>query len=154
MSLLRHLPFGAAIGLVITVSMVLAAILAPWVAPYPGSQVLGGVWEPASAQFPLGSDNLGRDLLSRLIYGGRTTIFIAFMATALAFTLGSVLGFTAAVFGGWVDQVMSRLVDLLMSIPTLIFALVILSVLPSTIPILILVMGILDSTREIGRAHV
>ncbi|HLS68686.1 MAG TPA: ABC transporter permease [Kiloniellales bacterium] len=147
MSLLRRLPFGAAIGLVITVSMVLAAILAPWVAPYPGSQVLGGVWEPASAQFPLGTDNLGRDLLSRLIYGGRTTIFIAFMATALAFTLGSVLGFTAAVFGGWVDQVMSRLVDLLMSIPTLIFALVILSVLPSTIPILILVMGILDSTR-------
>lgn len=147
MSLLRRLPFGAAIGLVITVTMILAAIFAPWVAPYPGSQVLGGVWEPASAQFPLGTDNLGRDLLSRLIYGGRTTIFIASMATALAFTLGSVLGFTAAVFGGWVDQVMSRLVDLLMSIPTLIFALVILSVLPSTIPILILVMGILDSTR-------
>src|SRR5690554_1157359 len=147
MAFLRRVPFGAAIGLVITVTMVLAAILAPWVAPYPGSQVLGGVWEPASSQYLLGTDNLGRDLLSRLIYGGRTTIFIAFMATALAFILGSVLGFTAAVFGGWVDQVMSRLVDLLMSIPTLIFALVILSVLPSTIPILILVMGILDSTR-------
>ena len=67
MSLLRRLPFGAAIGLVITVTMILAAIFAPWVAPYPGSQVLGGVWEPASAQFPLGTDNLGRDLLSRLI---------------------------------------------------------------------------------------
>ena len=147
MAFLRRVPFGAAIGLVITVTMVLAAILAPWVAPYPGSQVLGGVWEPASSQYLLGTDNLGRDLLSRLIYGGRTTIFIASMATALAFILGSVLGFTAAVFGGWVDQVMSRLVDLLMSIPTLIFALVILSVLPSTIPILILVMGILDSTR-------
>lgn len=147
MAILRRVPFGAAIGLLVTVTMVLAAILAPWVAPYPGSQVLGGVWEPASSQFLLGTDNLGRDLLSRLIYGGRTTIFIAFMATALAFILGSVLGFTAAVFGGWVDQVMSRLVDLLMSIPTLIFALVILSVLPSTIPILILVMGILDSTR-------
>jgi len=147
MAILRRVPFGAAIGLLVTVTMVLAAILAPWVAPYPGWQVLGGVWEPASSQFLLGTDNLGRDLLSRLIYGGRTTIFIAFMATALAFILGSVLGFTAAVFGGWVDQVMSRLVDLLMSIPTLIFALVILSVLPSTIPILILVMGILDSTR-------
>ena len=147
MAFLRRVPFGAAIGLVITVTMVLAAILAPWVAPYPGSQVLGGVWEPASSQYLLGTDNLGRDLLSRLIYGGRTTIFIASMATALAFILGSVLGFTAAVFGGWVDQVMSRLVDLLKSIPTLIFALVILSVLPSTIPILILVMGILDSTR-------
>ena len=147
MAFLRRVPFGAAIGLVITVTMVLAAILAPWVAPYPGSQVLGGVWEPASSQYLLGTDNLGRDLLSRLIYGGRTTIFIASMATALAFILGSVLGFTAAVFGGWVDQVMSRLVDLLMSIPTLIFALVILSVLPSTIPILSLVMGLLDSTR-------
>lgn len=63
MAFLRRVPFGAAIGLVITVTMVLAAILAPWVAPYPGSQVLGGVWEPASSQYLLGTDNLGRDLL-------------------------------------------------------------------------------------------
>ena len=69
-----------------------------------------------------------------MIYGGRTTIFIATMATLLSFVTGSVLGFLAAVLGGWADQVLSRLVDLLMSIPTLIFALVVLSVMPVTIP--------------------
>jgi peptide/nickel transport system permease protein len=69
------------------------------------------------------------------------------MATALSFSLGSILGFTAAVIGGWLDQVLSRFVDLLMSIPTLIFALVVLSVLPSNISTLVIVMGILDSTR-------
>jgi peptide/nickel transport system permease protein len=100
-----------------------------------------------SATHLLGTDNLGRDLLSRMIYGARITIFIAVAATALSFILGSVLGFTAAVVGGWIDQTMSRFVDLLMSIPTLIFALVVLSVLPSTLVTLILVMGILDATR-------
>ena len=82
-----------------------------------------------------------------MIYGGRTTIFIATAATILSFSLGSILGFTAAVVGGWVDQAMSRFVDLIMSIPTLIFALVVLSVMPVTLLILILVMGLLDSTR-------
>ncbi len=65
----------------------------------------------------------------------------------MSFTLGSVLGFTAAVMGGWVDQILSRLVDLLMAIPSLIFALVVLSVMPTTTLTLILVMGLLDSTR-------
>ena len=105
------------------------------------------MWEPASDAYLLGTDSIGRDLLSRMIYGGRTTIFIATMATILSFVTGSVLGFLAAVLGGWADQLMSRFVDLLMSIPTLIFALVVLSVMPVTIPVLILVMGLLDSTR-------
>jgi peptide/nickel transport system permease protein len=95
----------------------------------------------------LGTDSIGRDLLTRMIYGGRTTIFIATMATLLSFTTGAVLGFLAAVIGGWVDQVLSRFVDLMMAIPSLIFALVVLSVMPVTIPVLILVMGLLDSTR-------
>ena len=82
-----------------------------------------------------------------MIFGGRTTMFIATAATVLSFSTGGILGFSAAVFGGWVDQALSRLVDLIMSIPTLILALVILSVMPVTIPILILVMGFLDSTR-------
>jgi peptide/nickel transport system permease protein len=105
------------------------------------------VWEPSSAKHWLGTDSIGRDLLSRMIYGGRTTIFIATAATILSFTLGSCLGLLAAVMGGWVDQAISRFVDLIMSIPTLIFALVVLSVMPVTIPVLILVMGLLDSTR-------
>ncbi|TIV66599.1 MAG: ABC transporter permease, partial [Mesorhizobium sp.] len=87
------------------------------------------------------------DLISRMIYGARITMEIAVAATALSFSLGSILGFTAAVFGGWFDTLLSRFVDLLMSIPTLIFGLVVLSVLPTNTLTLILVMGILDSTR-------
>ena len=143
----RRMTLGAAIGLFFTALFLFVAIFAPWVAPYGKAQIVGGVWEPMSAQYWLGTDNLGRDLLSRMIYGARTTVFIAAMATALSFSLGAILGFTAAVVGGWFDTLMSRFVDLLMAIPTLIFGLVVLSVLPSTVVTLILVMGILDSTR-------
>jgi peptide/nickel transport system permease protein len=142
-----RIPIGALIGLILTGLFLLAAVFAPLIAPYGMTQIVGGVWEPMSVQYWLGTDNLGRDLLSRMIFGARTTIFIAVMATAISFILGSVLGFAAAVIGGWFETVMSRLVDLLMSIPTLIFGLVVLSVLPTTIPVLIMVMGLLDSTR-------
>lgn len=144
---MKGIPVAAMLGLVITLAFFAMAIFAPLIAPYGMSQVVGDVWEPASGAYWLGTDNLGRDLLTRMIYGGQNTIFVATMATALSFTLGSILGFTAAVYGGWVDQVMARLNDLVMSIPTLIFALVVLSVMPVTLPVLILVMGLLDSTR-------
>ena len=144
---IRRIPIPALLGLVFTALFLIAAIFAPWIAPYGLGEIVGDVWAPASDQYWLGTDNLGRDLLSRMIYGARTTIFIAVLATALSFTLGSILGFTAAVVGGWFDTLMSRFVDLLMAIPTLIFGLVVLSVLPTTLVTLILVMGILDSTR-------
>ncbi|MBL4812837.1 MAG: ABC transporter permease [Rhodobacteraceae bacterium] len=142
-----RIPISALIGLIITGGFFLTAVFAPLIAPYGMAEIVGDVWEPRSAEHLLGTDNIGRDLLTRLIYGGRTTIFIASLATIISFSLGGFLGLTAVVAGGWVDQVMSRLVDLLMSIPSLIFALVILSVMPVTIPVLILVMGLLDSTR-------
>lgn len=143
----RRIPIGASIGLLITTLFFLVAIFAQAIAPYGLGEIVGGVWEPMSAKFILGTDNLGRDLLSRMIYGAQTTILIAVLATLLSFSLGSILGFTAAVVGGWFDMLMSRFVDLLMAIPTLIFGLVVLSVLPSTIATLIIVMGVLDSTR-------
>ncbi|MEP0155984.1 ABC transporter permease [Pseudophaeobacter sp.] len=158
---MKNIPISAMIGLFFTALYFLAAIFAPLIAPYGMAEVVGDVWEPSrveimlgiapdgvtEANYWLGTDNIGRDLLSRMIYGGRTTIFIATAATILSFTLGSTLGFFAAVAGGWVDQGLSRFVDLVMSIPTLIFALVVLSVMPVTVPVLILVMGLLDSTR-------
>ena len=144
---MKNIPISAMIGLAFTALYFLIAIFAPLLAPYGMAEVVGDVWEPSSAQFWLGTDNIGRDLLSRMIYGGRTTIFIATAATILSFVTGSILGFLAAVLGGWADQVMSRTVDLIMSIPTLIFALVVLAMVPVTIPVLILVMGLLDSTR-------
>ncbi len=142
-----RMPLSAMIGLFFTALYFLAAIFADFIAPYGMAEIVGGVWDPASREHWLGTDNIGRDLLTRMIYGGQTTIFVATMATLLSFSLGSILGFTAAVMGGWVDQALSRFVDLLMSIPSLIFALVVLSVMPVTVLVLVLVMGILDSTR-------
>ena len=144
---LRQIPVTAWIGLILTGAFAFCAIFAPWVAPHGNGEIVGDVWEPMSAAHWLGTDNLGRDLISRMIYGARITMEIAVAATALSFSLGSILGFSAAVFGGWFDTLMSRFVDLLMSIPTLIFGLVVLSVLPTNALTLILVMGILDSTR-------
>lgn len=142
-----RMPFSALLGLVLTGAFFLAAVFADLIAPYGMAEVVGGVWDPVSSDHWFGTDAIGRDMLTRMIYGGQTTIFVASAATILSFVTGSILGFTAAVTGGWVDQVMSRLVDLMMSIPSLILALVILSVMPVTIVVLILVIGLLDATR-------
>ncbi len=151
---LREIPISAWIGLFGLGIALFAAILGPWVAPFGETAVVGDVWAPPGGEFLLGTDNLGRDLLSRLIYGARTTIFVALAATFLSFSLGMVLSFVAAVTGGFVDQLLSRMNDLMMAIPTLIFALVVLAVLPQNLWILILVMAVLDSTRvfRLGRA--
>jgi len=144
---LKTIPVSAWVGIVSASLFVFAAVFAPLIAPYGMSEIVGGVWEPISAEHLLGTDNLGRDLLSRMIFGARTTLAIAALATMVSFTLGAFLGMAAAVIGGWTDQLLSRSVDILMSIPTLIFALVVLSVMPANILTLILVMGILDATR-------
>ena len=144
---MSRIPLSALIGLFFTGLYFMGAIFAPWLAPYGMAEIVGDTWEPWSAKHLLGTDTIGRDLLSRMIWGGQTTIFVATAATALSFITGSILGFTAAVSGGWIDQALSRFVDLIMSVPALIFALVVLSVMPVTLPILILVMGLLDATR-------
>jgi len=145
--LMAMLSPGARVAAVVLVLLLLAALLAPWIAPYGENEIVGEFWEPFSARSWLGTDQLGRDLLTRLIYGAQNTFLIAGTATLLSFTMGSFLGFIAAVSRGAVDQLLSRLNDMMMAIPTLIFALVILSVMPSNLIVLILVMGILDSTR-------
>jgi peptide/nickel transport system permease protein len=143
----RRIPISALIGLVLSLGILGMALFAPWIAPYPNGQVVGDVWAAASDKALLGTDNLGRDLLSRLIHGARVTLAIAGSATLLSFVLGSTLGFFAAVSGGRIDQVLSRTVDLIMAIPSLIMALVVLSVVPPSDLVLVLVLGLLDSTR-------
>jgi peptide/nickel transport system permease protein len=151
---LRTVPPSALFGMSGVAFFLFLAVFAPWISPYGVFEIVGGVWQSPSAEHWLGTDNLGRDLMSRLIWGARLTIFVAGAATLLAFFIGVLLGFTAAVTGGWTDQILSRGNDLLMSIPTLIFALVVLSVLPSELYILITVIAVLEATRvfRISRA--
>jgi len=124
------IPISAWVGIVGIALALFCALFAPLIAPYGESQIVGSVWEPMGGTYLLGTDNLGRDLFSRLIFGARTTVFVALAATVLSFSLGMLLSFTAAVTGGLIDQVFSRFNDLMMAIPTLIFALVVLAVLP------------------------
>jgi len=150
MSLLTQLaraPLSARFGLLIILLYVLVALFAPLLAPYGETQVVGDGFAPWSGQFLLGTDNLGRDMFSRLVYGARNTLGIAFLTTALAFLVGGLGGLVAAIKGGVIDQGLSRVVDILMAIPQLIFALLILSVVGTNATSLVLVIALLDSTR-------
>ena len=145
--LLRQSPLSARIGLIIILINILAAILAPAITPYSETEIVADVWAPNSSDNLLGTDNLGRDLFTRLLYGARNTIAIAIITTMLSFMTGIICGFFAATLGGWVDQVLSRIVDIMMAFPTLIFALMVLSVVGTSISALIAVIALLDSTR-------
>ena len=150
MSLLKQLvraPLSAKFGLLVIVVYILVALFAPVLAPFGETQVVGEGFAPWGGQFLLGTDNLGRDMFSRLVYGARNTLGIAFLTTVLAFLLGGLSGLVAAIKGGWVDQGLSRVVDILMAIPQLIFALLILSVVGTNATSLVLVIALLDSTR-------
>ncbi|WP_413704684.1 ABC transporter permease [Pseudomonas sp. Pseusp16] len=150
MSLLKQVwraPLSARFGLSMILLYVLVAIFAPVLAPFGETQVVGEGFAPWGGQFLLGTDNLGRDMFSRLVYGARNTLGIAFLTTVLAFLLGGLSGLIAAIKGGWVDQGLSWVVDILMAIPQLIFALLILSVVGTTATSLVLVIALLDATR-------
>lgn len=147
LKLLKQSPLSARMGMVIVFFNILIALFAPLIAPYGETNVVGDVWEAFSDKCYLGTDHIGRDLFTRMVYGARNTIALAFVTTILSFLMGSFLGFIAAVKGGWTDQAASRTVDVIMAFPTLIFALMILSVLGSSIPVLICTIAILDSTR-------
>ena len=138
---------GALAGFVIVFANLFAAICAPVIAPYGQADLVGDVWAGPSAQHWLGLDSLGRDMLSRLLFGARTTISIALLITLCSFVIGIVTGFAAAIVGGWLDTVLSRFVDAVMAIPTLISALVILSVMGTSVPVLVCTIAALDSTR-------
>ncbi|MEZ5925751.1 MAG: ABC transporter permease [Hyphomicrobiaceae bacterium] len=140
-------PFTAWLGLVIIITYLVVAIFAPWIAPYRESQVFEQPYAPWGGDFLLGTDQLGRDLLTRLIYGARNTIGIAVATTLLAFIVGGGLGILAAIRGGWVDQIVSRIVDVILAIPLLISALMLLSIFGSNVTNIILIIALLDSTR-------
>ncbi len=138
---------GARVALGVVIAYVVLTTLAPVLAPFGEADLVGAVWQPPSADYWLGTDGLGRDMMSRLLYGGRITIGLAAVATALSFLLGVGCGLCAAIIGSWLDMLLSRLVDALMALPTLIVALLVLSVLGSSLPVLIGVTTVLEATR-------
>jgi len=161
--LFRSMPLTAAFGVMIVLVYSILAIFAPVFAPYGEEQVFAAAnvlpgGDAATGGDPahfLGTDQIGRDIMSRLIYGARNTVGIAFATTCLAFFIGGSLGFLAATIGGWLDQALSRAVDVLMAIPALIFALLLMTIasawsvklgIPLTI-FMILIIAIIDSTR-------
>ncbi len=144
---MRTAPVTAGFGMVVILVYFLVAVFAPVLAPFAEREVVGAQYLPWEAPYYLGTDNLGRDMLTRLIYGARNTVGIAFATTALAFIVGSVLGLWAATVGGWIDQVLSRFVDALMAIPALIFSLLLLTIFGTSVLTLILVIAVIDATR-------
>jgi peptide/nickel transport system permease protein len=147
-TLLGHrLSVSAVVGLAIMAINIAAIALAPWIAPYGPAELVGDVWAAPNARSLLGLDNLGRDILSRLLFGGRTSVSLALLITVLSFFIGISLGFAAATTRRWLDIALSRMVDTLMAIPSLIMALVVLSVLGTSIPVLVGTIAVLEATR-------
>ena len=160
---MRQAPLTASFGILIILIYAVVSIGAPIFAPYGEAEVFkqinllpGGDPElGGSPDHLLGTDQIGRDILSRLIYGGRNTVGIAFLTTVLSFLLGVTFGFLAATIGGWVDQLFSRGVDVLMAIPQLIFALLLMTIASewayrsgiSLTWFMVLIIAVLDSTR-------
>jgi peptide/nickel transport system permease protein len=144
---LRKAPVSAWFGMVVVAFYLLVAVFAPLLAPYGEAQIFAQPFAPWSAEHWVGTDQIGRDILTRLIYGARNTIGIALATTFLAFVIGGGLGLVAAINRSWLDQLISRGVDVLMAIPSLIFALMLLSIFGSTVWSLIIIIAVLDSTR-------
>jgi len=147
LKIISSAPLSAKFGMLVVLIYSIVAIFAPFIAPYGEREILGRAFELWSDKYLLGTDNLGRDMLSRMIFGARNTIGLALSITIIAFLLGSLTGMIAAALGGWVDQILSRIVDVLMSIPSLIFALLILSIFGTSVPYLIAIITVIDATR-------
>ncbi|MGV2288618.1 ABC transporter permease [Trinickia sp. YCB016] len=131
------------IGFSMVVAALFVAVFGPWLAPHAvGEIVTADVFAPFSAKLPLGSDYLGRDMLSRIMYGTRLTVLLALAAALFAATVGTGLGLLAAVAGKAVDETMSRVLDAVSSIPTKMFALMIVAAFGSSLMLLVITAGI------------
>ncbi len=139
---------SALVGLVIIVFWLVIALFGPLFAPHLESDIVTDVsFAPAGEIGLLGSDYLGRDVLSRVLYGARMTIGLALVTTLISFSLGTALGFTAAVNGGWVDGVLSRINDAIMAFPSIILALIVIAALGTSLPVMVLTVAAIDATR-------
>lgn len=144
---MRTAPLTASFGLFVVGVYAIAGIFAPIITPFGEAEVITSAFAPADENMLLGADQLGRDMFSRIIYGARNTVGLALLATTLAFLMGAIGGMIAATKGGWFDQIMGRVVDVIMSVPSLIFALLLLSIFGTNLAILVVIIAVIYSPR-------
>ena len=144
---LRTAPLTAAFGMFVVFTYAIAGIFAPVIAPFGEAEIISSAFAPADENMLLGADQLGRDMFSRIIYGARNSVGLALTATISAFILGAGAGLMAATKGGWFDQLMGRTADVIMSIPSLIFALLMLSIFGSSMLVIIIAVAIIYAPR-------
>lgn len=144
---LKSAPASARLGMAVVAGYGVVAGLAPELAPYGETQIVGTEFAQWSASHWLGTDDLGRDVLSRLLYGARNTIGIALLTTVIAFALGGIAGLAAGSMRGWMDQLLGRLVDVLMAVPSLILTLLLLAICGTSVFSMVVIIALVESTR-------
>ncbi len=134
----------AVVSTIFLAVVILCAILAPVLAPYDPNKVVGGFSDPPSAKFLLGTDQVGRDVFSRLFYATRVSLLVGFAATAVSTVLGVILGLISGYFGGWLDMVIMRFTDMVMSFPYILLVLVAAAIFKPGLWNIILILGFVD----------
>ncbi len=133
----------AVAGGVVVVSLFVVSILAPWIAPYDPNEInIDRVLEPPSPEHLFGTDQLGRDVLSRIIWGSRISLKVGFVATGIAIVIGAVLGAVAGYYGRWVDSVIMRFVDVMLCFPSFFLILAVIALLEPSIWNIMIVIGL------------
>lgn len=132
-----------ALGLGIVLFMSLISVFAPVLAPYPPNlEHLDDILVPPSWDYPLGTDRLGRDVLSRLLYGGRVSLWVGFVAVGISISIGSILGLISGYFRGWVDEAIMRLVDIMLCFPSFFLILSVIAFLEPSLANIMIVIGL------------
>jgi len=144
---IKTAPLTASFGMFVIFTYAIAGIFAPIIAPHGESQVIASAFAPPDETMLLGADQLGRDMFSRIIFGARNSVGLALIATLLAFFMGAIGGLFAATKGGWFDQLLGRIADVIMSVPSLIFALLILSIFGTNLAVIVVVVAVIYSPR-------
>lgn len=132
----------AVVGLALLVVLCVVALTAPWIAPYGPLERAAAELSPPSAANWLGTDQLGRDLFSRILYGSRISLLVGFLSVAIAMTLGTAVGAVAGYAGGRVDTVLMRLVDLFLAVPRLVLLVAVVGILRPSTALIVLVLGL------------
>jgi len=140
-------PLSAWFGMIVLSIYLFAAFFAPFIAPHGEAEVFPVAYAPWGGEHLLGTDQIGRDILSRLIFASRNTLGICFLACSIALIIGTIFGIIAAIDRSYIDQILSRSIDTLMAIPVMIFTFILLSVFGPSNLNLILILGVLESTR-------